>query len=399
MQLQVSRLAASLDTITLHHPLLAAPSVPRFLELGPPELCAFAPESASSAVGEELVRCMVLRKLTCFGGLLPTAYPPGLTSLDIVFTRFSRPQRRDSEELDPDKLRESLAEMLQQLREQIQEGCREPDKPYTFPPCTHEPARQSQLVTSLQGLPSLTELSLHFGNQVGEAEACPDPEVELYVGAELAQLPSLRLLRVELLCAFCTQSFDVHGFGAAAAAGVRVELGVSFAGDCPTPARERLWYALGKAAPVSQLCLTFEHVGELDEDVNALEKRLLPSVRCTELLLLIHHEHYLCASLLPRLDFEVAQVSFIPWANVTLPWSALSSRSGVYIVSSFCSLTIMDCNGRMPEFEQGWALVLRQEEQERVKGLPLSAFRLGSRGSWVWGDSPALHAAELGSLG
>ena len=346
------------------HPLLAATAVPPFLELAQPgELTAYAPDEASSAVGDVLGRCTSLRRLTCSHGLLPPTFPPSLEDLCMVFA---------------DAEAGSFAVAL---------------------------SRQARLSHSLAGLRSLAKLTLCFFSTAGCGNfSCQG--VVVCAAPELARLTSLKVLELDVTCSPSMPAFDLGGLCAVAAAGIKLKFIARTRAQCVALTRAEIWAGLGKAPLLLQLQLVFDHDPDFEgprPGEASFEKVFMPSVRCQELLLQLRYDCSLCASLLPAMSYDLARVSFRSYADVTLPWAALSTRPGVYVVSEFCSFTVVGCPGRPPEVRHGWALVLRQEDRERVKGLQLSAFRLGFRGQHlVWGDSPLLHegalAAEIGSL-
>ena len=55
------------------------------------------------------------------------------------------------------------------------------------------------------------------------------------------------------------------------------------------------------------------------------------------------------------------------------------------------SLTVEDCAGGLPDFEQPWALV-QHPDKGSIIGVPASLFRPGPRGCLVWRNKAATDA-------
>ena len=403
---------AARQQLWLDFPLVADPGLPRFLESGPVHLLSWGPSSASSAVGDVLKRCASLRKLECYGGLLPTAFPPGLCSFE-----FSNERSSDLPEPDDDLTgcaaeAERLAAVmssskalssLQHLLAPSESAVREAGSLLRPANCSAEAARQRRLVNSLQSLSSLTELVLSCGCCNAEADPAANATIDVFVGAQLTRLSSLQLLGVFVLCGTCMRHFDLRGFSALAAAGIRTEVCIEFtsAHHDPPPPRAALWDALSQAGTLPQLTLDFSQVCWVPFIMSAAEQHLLASVQCHNLELKLGFDAGLCDLVLPWLDYQVAHVISVLGRAMYIPWAALSARPGVLVFSKLDMLTVTGCAWRLP-FAEGWALVLKQEQQGAVSGLPLRGFRTTSRGHLVWGDSPALRqgalAAEIGSV-
>ena len=72
----------------------------------------------------------------------------------------------------------------------------------------------------------------------------------------------------------------------------------------------------------------------------------------------------------------------------------LAASAGIYLLTYANGLSITGCDGTLPAFPQGWALLLNPLEQnDTLRGLPMHLFSGGSGGLMVWRDNAVTDAA------
>ena len=337
----LAELAAGRQEIALRQPLLAAPEAAVFLTDASPKLLrALGPHSASAAMGSMLAECEGLCDLLCDGGLVPTELPPDLQFLVVCLESGSNSQH--------------LSAVLQ----------------------------------SVSDLDELGELKLYLAEVV-----LPDP------------LPDLFGLYWLTLCFEYRGSTRLQNFGALALrsqAGLGLAFEVSILEAQSASARQRLWAALAAASPLEQLRLSWRRSGywfepSRAEGMSPAELQALASVHCEQLVVTGLLEYPFAGQLLATLQCHqvFSRQHYFSQAS-TVGWSELTAQAGVYILELHtpASLTVQGCVGKLPAFQEPWALVLNKPEQSVVRGLPLSNFTTGPRSFLVW-CNPAMTAATL----
>ena len=189
--------------IVLEEALLTSATAPSFLEVAQPvQLTAdWCSEPTSNAVGVALASCPFLTHVECWSSPPPHSFPWHLRVLEV-------------------RIKEEDASVGQQA---------------------------GTLVTSLQSLPSLKKLTL----------AIEAWEFDLHAEQVcFAGLPALHQLVVECEEVCGEGEFSLSALGVAEELGVEVQLHVWFgSADSHAEARESLWRALARTAPLSLLRL------------------------------------------------------------------------------------------------------------------------------------------------
>ena len=337
-------LVAGCNTVKLSLPLLAAPTVPRFLEIAqPPQLLvgdtwpyvSSSPQH-NAAVGGALARCTSVRALRCPDQLLPPTWPPGLQDLTTGCLYHPRPDER--------------------LR------------------------RASSLLHSLQGLPCLARLTLrHFG---GLEAVLAQPDC-------FAGLSALRQLTVHLHCLSDTQPDSLPSLSALASRGVCVGVHLEqlwpASQDSGGP-RQALWTALAQCCHLNRLQVRVDtHLGV---SASAAEQQLMAAITCSELVLhatMYNSPSHIEALLSIRCEHLYCGLSSV--REESLDCSLLTAHPGIYVLDSDTLTRIACWPTTPPAFVEGWAVVLRRRSSDMREDLRRACFVPGPRGRLVWRNS------------
>ena len=355
----LAELGAGRRTLLLSDVALTGPTGVTYLELARPgELRVYNSAVGCTDPGATLARCLSLRRLSCSAGLLPSAFPPRLQALHVELPMGQRSQDG------------ALA-------------CRQ---------------QTSVLLSSLQALPELAELSLQYQT----SSSLPEHALQLP--------PALRSLNFSFEYRFRDSVGSLAALQQAAAQGIKVALQVrlweELYEEFSSADMGRLWAALAhlpKSAKLKLSAWAESSFGMLLRDEQAEsseypELSLPKQLCCKELILNGMFSLQYFGQLLCTVRAETAiyhrSVSYRTWDP--LPWSWLILRPCVCIIElapseHSCSskdnapgLTVSDCPGSLPDFAQPWALVLRHSHLGFLAGVPLAEFEPGPRECLVW---------------
>ena len=323
--------------LNLEHPLLADPSVLRFLDQARvPALSLGAHQAASAEVRAILEQCEYVRTLSCRTGPLPS-WPPGLDTLTV----------------------------------QLRDGA--------------TPSKARQLLCSLSGQPRLACLHLHwFG---GGAVVLGEP-------ASFQGFPALRELHLDLDTVPNSACFSLSALAGHAARGVSVYLSIVL--FWAQKARQTVWAALAQCPQLHALHLRIQCLPS-DEAPSFQEQQLLASVACRQLVLRFDFGVALVSGRRPivwsdrllalcRISSNqlLCEVRFGLHDKVPISWPVLVAQPGIFVLSGGKNLYILGCSGP-PDFAQSWALLLR--EQTSVEGVPMHDLERGPGGHPTWRNS------------